>query len=170
MDTKENTYVVHSNTMGNQVNYNTNHYTYIPDKIPVLLGDKGKLPVYKTKGSAGADLSANNTTILVPRGYGMIGTGISISLPHNTVGLVFARSGLASKGLTLANGVGVIDSDYRGEIKLCMYNMNEYPFEIQAGDRVGQIVVVPVHQFNWLAVTSLDSTERGTGGFGSTGV
>lgn len=100
----------------------------------------------------------------------MVPTGISISLPHNTVGLLFARSGLASKGLALANGVGVIDSDYRGEIKLCMYNMNDYPFEIQMGDRVGQLAVMSCQQFNWLAVTSLDSTDRGSGGFGSTGV
>lgn len=170
MTTEDNTYVAHSVTMGNQAIYNTNHYNYIPDRIPVTLGPRGKLPQYKTKGAAGADLSASETVLIPPRTYVMVPTGVSISLPHNTVGLLFARSGLASKGLALANGVGVIDSDYRGEIKVCMYNMNEYPFEIQVGDRVAQLAVMSCHQFNWLAVTGLDATDRGSGGFGSTGV
>lgn len=170
MNTEDNSYLVQTVTMGNQVNYNTTHYTYIPDRIPVVLGPNGKLPQYKTKGAAGADLSASSTVLIHPRSYCMVPTGISISLPHNTVGLLFARSGLASKGLALANGVGVIDADYRGEIKLCMHNMNDYPFEIQTGDRIGQLVVMSCHQFNWMAVTSLDSTDRGSGGFGSTGV
>ncbi len=170
MNTEDNTYVAHSVTMGNQVNYNTNHYTYTPDRIPVVLGKQGKLPQYKTKGAAAADLSASETVMIPPRSYVLVPTGISIALPHNTVGLVFARSGLATKGLTLANGVGVIDSDYRGEIKVCLYNMNEYPFEIQTGDRIAQLAVTWCPQFSWLSVTGLDSTDRGSGGFGSTGV
>ena len=170
MNTQDESYFAQTVTMGNQVNYNTTHYNYYPDRIPVVLGPKGKLPEYKTKGSAGADLSASETILIPPRTYVMVPTGISIALPNKTVGLLFARSGLSSKGLTLANGVGVVDSDYRGEVKLCMYNMNEYPFEIQAGDRIGQLVVMPSHQFSWMTVTSLNATDRGTGGFGSTGV
>ena len=86
------------------------------------------------------------------------------------MGLVFPRSGLASKGITLANSVGVIDSDYRGEIQLAMVNNSANTVQLNAGDRVAQIVFLPVTQFPFVIQTTLDSTTRGTGGFGSTGV
>ena len=98
-------------------------------------------------------------------------TGIAIGLPSpETVGLVFARSGLAVKhGLCLSNGVGVIDSDYTGEIKVGMVNLSDAPYELQPGERIAQLVVMPVHLPELAEVEDLEETQRGAGGFGSTG-
>lgn len=132
------------------------------------------LPAYATPGSAGLDLRAciDNDIIIPPGGRAKITTGIAIQIPHaNIVGLVFARSGNAWKyGVTLANAVGVIDSDYTGEIQVLISNMdNEHPFTVKDGDRIAQLVFMPVMQVQLVEVDALTETERGEGGFGSTG-
>lgn len=130
-------------------------------------------PQRATAGSAGMDLSAciEEDIILSPRQLVRIPTGIAIALPGpEYVALVYARSGLGIKhGIALSNGVGVIDSDYRGEIQVGLTNLSDKPYTIHPGDRIAQLVVTPVvlPQLEW--VEELDDTERGTGGFGSTG-
>ena len=130
-------------------------------------------PQRATTGSAGMDLSAciEEDIILSPRQLVRIPTGIAIALPGpEYVALVYARSGLGIKhGIALSNGVGVIDSDYRGEIQVGLTNLSDKPYTIHPGDRIAQLVVTPVvlPQLEW--VEELDDTERGIGGFGSTG-
>lgn len=127
-----------------------------------------------TPGSAAADLRAvcgDEGVTLQPMGRAVIPTGIAVELPGpEYVALVFARSGLAVKnGLTLSNGVGVIDSDYRGEISVGLVNLSDKPYTVQNGERIAQLAVMPVALPDMLEVETLTDTERGTGGFGSTG-
>lgn len=137
------------------------------------LDPRAQLPVRGTAGSAGLDLRALlDQPVTVPAGGRIsVPTGIAIGLPSpETVGLVFARSGLAVKhGLCLSNGVGVIDSDYTGEIKVGMVNLSDTPYELQPGERIAQLVVMPVHLPELTEVEDLEETQRGAGGFGSTG-
>ena len=137
------------------------------------LSDGVKMPFYATEGSAGLDLSAalEEAVVLKKGEIQLIPTGIAISIPSADYGaFVFARSGLASKhGVCLANSVGVIDSDYRGEIKCALINLGSEDFTVQPGERIAQLVFMPVAQALLSEVDSLDETERGTGGFGSTG-
>lgn len=137
------------------------------------LGPRAQLPTRGTSGSAGLDLHALlDQPITVPAGGRIsVPTGIAIGLPSpETVGLVFARSGLAVKhGLCLSNGVGVIDSDYTGEIKVGLVNLSESPYELQPGERIAQLVVMPVLLPQLTEVEELQETCRGAGGFGSTG-
>lgn len=137
------------------------------------LDERAQLPVRSTPGSAGADLHALlDEPLTIPAGgRAAVPTGIAIGLPSpETVGLVFARSGLAVKhGLTLSNGVGVIDSDYRGEIRVGLVNLSDQPYTIQPGERIAQLVVAPVCLPVLREVDRLEDTQRGAGGFGSTG-
>lgn len=137
------------------------------------LDPRAQLPVRGTAGSAGLDLRALlDQPVTVPAGGRIsVPTGIAIGLPSpETVGLVFSRSGLAVKhGLCLSNGVGVIDSDYTGEIKVGMVNLSDTPYELQPGERIAQLVVMPVHLPELTEVEDLEETQRGAGGFGSTG-
>lgn len=131
------------------------------------------LPRYATAGAAAMDLSAclDEAVTLEPGQRALIPTGIAVALPPLHVGLVFARSGLAVKqGLTLSNGVGVIDSDYRGEVKVGLINLGTAPCTIQHGERIAQLAVMPVIQARPVEVEELDGTARGEGGFGSTGI
>ena len=132
------------------------------------------LPRYATAGAAAMDLSAcllEEPVTLEPGQRAMIPTGIAVALPALHVGLVFARSGLATKqGIALANGVGVIDSDYRGEVKVALINLSSEPVTIQHGERIAQLAVMPVVQVTPMEVDDLDETDRGAGGFGSTGL
>ena len=130
-------------------------------------------PSYETAGSAGADLRAafpdKGTARLAPGARAMIPTGLSMAIPEGFEGQVRPRSGLAAKhGVTVANAPGTIDSDYRGEVKVILVNLGAEPVEIAHGDRVAQLVIAPVRQAAF-AFGALDETERGTGGFGSTG-
>lgn len=131
------------------------------------------LPTYATPGSAGADLYAlpsGEPVIIPPGGTARIRTGLAAAVPMGYVGLVFARSGLACKqGLAPANKVGVIDSDYRGEWLIFLHNQSSEPRIIQPGDRVAQLVLTPVLTPQIVEVAELDETDRGAGGFGSTG-
>lgn len=131
-----------------------------------------KLPRFATSGSAGADLYAvlELPTRILPGETKMISTGISVEIPEGFVGLIFARSGLScQQGLGLANGVGVIDSDYRGEVMVALCNHSREPAGVLPGERIAQMVVFPFLAWNPVEVDELESTERGTGGFGSTG-
>ena len=130
------------------------------------------LPKYKTEGSAGVDLYANikSQEVLKPLERILVPTGISVSIPSGYEGQVRPRSGLALKhGITLANAVGTIDSDYRGEIKVILINLSNEDFIIKRGDRIAQLVFTKYEKVNFIEVDSLNSTERGTGGFGHTG-
>ncbi|KAF1084581.1 Deoxyuridine 5'-triphosphate nucleotidohydrolase [Sporotomaculum syntrophicum] len=130
-------------------------------------------PAYATSGAAGIDLVASLTEsmIVAPRERVLVPTGLAVDIPDaNMVGLVFPRSGLASKhGLTLANTVGVIDSDYKGEIICAMQNNSEVPYEIKPGDRIAQLVFMPCWQVDIIYTDELTLTVRSSRGFGSTG-
>ena len=137
------------------------------------IGTDIPFPFYASAGAAGMDLCActDEPVTIAPRQIASLPTGIAIALPSaNYVALVFARSGLGVKhGVALANGVGVIDSDYRGEIRVGLVNQSDVPYTIQPGDRVAQLAVMPVVQARLERVETLDETERGGGGFGSPG-
>ncbi len=138
-----------------------------------LLSPNATLPKYATAGTAAMDLTAciDQPLTILPRQLVSIPTGIAIALPSaDYVALIFARSGLGVKhGITLSNAVGVIDSDYRGEIRVGLTNLSDVPYTVQPGDRIAQLAVMPVTQATVIAVDQLDETDRGAGGFGSTG-
>ena len=130
------------------------------------------LPSYATTGSAAVDLSAaiDAPITLAPLERRLIPTGIAISIPQNTVAVLSARSGLSyKKGITAANGIGVIDSDYRGEIFFSAINLSSEAYTIESGDRVAQLMLMPAYTMSLLETDDLDKTDRGEGGFGSTG-
>lgn len=136
------------------------------------LNNKAKLPCRATADSAGADLCAciNDDIALMPGERRLIPTGIAIAVPTGFGGFVFPRSGLSSRfGVSLANCVGVIDSDYRGEVKVPVINHSSEPYTIKAGERIAQLVIMPVDLCEYGFSDELDKTERGEGGFGSTG-
>ena len=136
------------------------------------LNDKAKLPCRATADSAGADLCAciDDDIALMPGERRLIPTGIAIAVPTGFGGFVFPRSGLSSKfGVSLANCVGVIDSDYRGELRVPMVNLSNEPYTIQPGERVAQLCIAPVWQAAFEPADELTDTARGAGGFGSTG-
>ena len=137
------------------------------------LNDKATLPKYGTEWSAGADLFAcidGDIVTVNPNETVFIHTGIAMQIPTHLVGLVYARSGLACKrGLAPANKVGVIDSDYRGEIMVAMHNHSTAPQTIENGERIAQLVFTPYVAANLVESDALDDTARGAGGFGSTG-
>lgn len=141
----------------------------VSDKI----GKDIPYPFYATAGAAAMDLCAcvDEPVEVAPRALVSIPTGIAIALPSaEYVALVFARSGLGIKhGIALSNGVGVIDSDYRGEIRVGLTNLSDIPYTIQPGDRIAQLMVVPVARAAVLELEELPDTARGAGGFGSTG-
>lgn len=142
-------------------------------KLSSKIGEEIGLPQYATAGSAGIDLAAciDQPITLNPGEIKKIPTGIAIQIPSPAYGgFVFPRSGLSSKhGLNLANCVGVIDSDYTGEILCPLQNNGSLPYEVQPGERIAQLVFIPVLQPDFIWVDHLEKTERGVGGFGSTG-
>lgn len=136
------------------------------------LTDKAIIPTYGSLGSAGGDLySAENSPIIIaPNQTVLIGTGLAVEIPDGYVGLVYARSGLATKsGLAPANKVGVIDSDYRGEIKVALHNHSTEVRTVGVGERIAQMVIAPYLRVEYEEVEDLTDTTRGAGGFGSTG-
>lgn len=136
-------------------------------------GDDLPLPSYATLDSAGMDLlSAEDSDItLQPGARAMIATGIAIALPSGFEAQVRPRSGLAAKhGVTVANSPGTIDADYRGEIKVILINLGDADVTLSRGDRIAQMIIAPVVQATWNEVSDLDDTDRGAGGFGSTGI
>lgn len=134
--------------------------------------DSAKIPSYATDGAAAVDLSAaiDAPITLAPSERRLIPTGIAISIPRNTVAVLSARSGLSyKKGITAANGIGVIDSDYRGEIFFSAINLSSEPYTVEPGERIAQLMLMPVYTMSLTEADTLDETERGEGGFGSTG-
>jgi len=131
------------------------------------------LPVYQTEGAAGADLcaSVDAPVVIEPGCRALVSTGLALAIPHGFEGQVRPRSGLALRhGVTVLNTPGTIDSDYRGEVKVLLINLGDSPFVVHAGDRIAQLVVVPVVRAVFEAAIELDETIRGAGGYGSTGV
>ncbi len=136
------------------------------------LDPRAIIPTYATRNSAGADLynMKDSPVEIAPHTTVMIKTGLAVEIPEGYVGLVFARSGIASKrGLAPANKVGVIDSDYRGEWMVALHNHSDMPAAVDGGERIAQVVVVPYVGGSFTVVDELSETERGEGGFGSTG-
>lgn len=136
------------------------------------LDDRAILPTYGSEDSAGADLYAclDEPVAIAPGKSYLFHIGIAMEIPKGYVGLVFARSGLATKkGLAPANKVGVIDADYRGEIMVPLFNQSDEERIIEHGERIAQLVIVPFITAKWNEVDELESTNRGENGFGSTG-
>lgn len=141
-------------------------------QLPVINEGPYELPTYATQSSAGLDLKAvlAEAVTLEPLERKIVGTGLKIALPEGYEAQVRPRSGLAAKhGITVLNAPGTIDADYRGEIGVILVNLSNEPFTIQPGERIAQLVVAQYSQVEWSPVESLDSTQRGEGGFGSTG-
>ena len=142
-------------------------------KIKVMnLNENAILPTYGTAFAAGADLYnlPGADVVIPPHETVMIHTGLAMELPEGYAGFLFARSGIASKrGLAPANKVGVIDSDYRGEFMVALHNHSNEPATVAGGERIAQMCILPVVQGEFILADSLDETERGAGGFGSTG-
>lgn len=137
------------------------------------LSQNAVIPEYATAGAAALDLRyCGDETITIPVGeIRSIPTGLAIAAPEGTVAIVSARSGLAFKrGICLANGIGVIDSDYRGEVRVGLKNDGGEPFDVAPGDRIAQLMLMPIYAANIIEADELDETERGAGGFGSTGI
>lgn len=143
-------------------------------KVRVVVKESASLPLYATKGAAGADLCAclPDTITLDPHGgIAVVPTGLVLEIPPGFEGQVRPRSGLAAKfGVTVLNSPGTIDSDYRGEIKIILINHGKEPFTISHGERIAQLVLAPVLQGQFIQVETSTETERGEQGFGSTGV
>lgn len=136
------------------------------------LNENAVIPTYGTEFSAGADLYVCEETAvtIAPGETKLIHTGIALQIPDDMAGFVYARSGLATKkGLAPANKVGVIDSDYRGEIMVSLYNQSNCPQTVETGERVAQLVIAPYVHAQFTKVDELSDTVRGGGGFGSTG-
>ena len=137
--------------------------------------ENAKIPTYGSEFAAGADLYAvihneENRVEILPGETAFIDTGIVMEIPNGYVGLVYARSGLSCKqGLAPANKVGVIDSDYRGNIMVALYNQSNEVRTVSKGDRIAQIIIQPVEQFGFKVKENLSDTIRGNGGFGSSG-
>ena len=145
------------------------------NNVPVnvkKLKDNAIIPKYGSDYAAGADLYAcvDETITINPSETKLIPTGIAMEIPVGYAGLIYARSGLATKkGLAPANKVGVVDSDYRGEVMVALHNHSDIPAEVEAGERIAQMVIAPFLAASFNVVDELDETKRGTGGFGSTG-
>ncbi|SFG11788.1 dUTP pyrophosphatase [Novosphingobium sp. CF614] len=143
----------------------------VPVPIKVLPHGEGlALPAYATDGAAGMDAVSAEDVTIAPGARHAVATGLAVAIPHGFEIQVRPRSGLALKhGITVPNTPGTIDSDYRGELKVILINHGHAPFEVRRGDRVAQLILAPVTRAAWLPVDELDETQRGEGGFGSTG-
>lgn len=142
-------------------------------EVKIVNKSRHPLPGYATDGAAGMDVRAfvDSPVVIPPLGRALIPTGLYISLPQGFECQVRPRSGLAAKhGVTVANAPGTIDADYRGEIKVILVNLSSEPFTVEDGERIAQLVVARYERVEWHAVDSLDTTERGEGGFGHTGL
>lgn len=141
------------------------------ESVEVLITAQN-VPSYSHPGDAGADLSSAEALTLAPGQRATVGTGVSIALPDGFAAFVVPRSGLAAKhGITIVNSPGTVDAGYRGELKVTLLNTDlSEPFEIAVGDRIAQVIVMPVTQARFIPVEKLPVSERGESGFGSTGL
>lgn len=153
---------------------NSNDFNAINNPLEIRCKCPGdKLPKYVHAGDAGADLRADIPDALTiwPHESVWIDTGVCVEIPNGYVGLQFARSGMGMKhNVCLANGVGVIDSGYRGRIRAKLINLGDKPYTVHPGDRVCQLVIVPFATCSYIQVDELNESERGANGYGSTGV
>jgi len=143
----------------------------VSDNVEVLISSP-VVPVYAHPGDAGADLMAAEAFVLTPGARATVPTGVSIALPDGYVAFVVPRSGLAAKhGITIVNSPGTVDAGYRGEIRVTVLNTDaEQPFSIEVGDRIAQLIIMPVARARFVPVTTLPGSHRGESGFGSTGL
>jgi len=141
-------------------------------KIPVVRRDSmHQLPGFAHPGDAGADLVAAQDITMAPGERSLVPTGLSVAIPEGYGGFVLPRSGLAVRtGVTVLNAPGLIDSGYRGEVKVALINHGDTAFEIRVGDRIAQLVVMAVETPEYVQVDALEDTQRGAEGFGSTGI
>jgi len=153
--------------------YNIKEYPKIVLDIPVKikkLNEKAVAPKYASENAAGVDLHSINSMTIEPGTCKLVPTGLAMAIPNGWFGAIHPRSGLAVKqGLRLANGCGIIDADYRGEILVALYNDSQELRIIEPGERIAQMIIMPCPKVNYIEVDELDETERGSGGFGSTG-
>jgi dUTP pyrophosphatase len=142
----------------------------VAEVIEVLIGS-GQVPEYSHPGDAGADLHAAEAVVLAPGARATVGTGVSIALPDGFVGFVVPRSGLAANhGITIVNSPGTVDAGYRGELRVTLLNTDaSEAYSVAIGDRIAQLIVQPVTRARFIPVERLPGSERGAGGFGSTG-
>lgn len=142
-----------------------------PIWIKVLTDDENLIPRYQTSGSAACDLKSTDE-VVIPVGCRMtVGTGIKLDIPNGFGAMVCSRSGLAAKsGIQVLNAPGIIDSDYRGEIKVILHNTGQSEFIVKKGDRIAQLLFFPIFQAIFQKASGVSTTVRGEGGFGSTGV
>lgn len=140
-------------------------------QVNVVLKDQATIPHYQTAGAAGFDLSSTADLTIGAGQTRLVPTGVHVELPVGTEMQVRSRSGLAAKhSIFVLNSPGTVDADYRGEVKVILHNAGSQDFTIQCGDRIAQGVIAPVIRALFVEVESLTTTERGAGGFGSTGV
>ena len=142
-------------------------------KVPVALASGAKLPSYQTPGAAGADLSlrSQSPVLILPQTVILLSTGVRLAIPEGWEGQIRLRSSLALKGLIIPNAPGTIDSDYRGELKIALGNLGRSAVTLMPGERVAQLVLAPVDRahFSLVEEGNLPPSQRGAGGFGSTG-
>ena len=149
----------------------TRHHALQLKLLDARFGNEWPLPAYATAGSAVLDLRAavEGELWLPPGAIRRVPTGLRFALPAGHEGQVRPRSGLAARGLSIPNSPGTLDADYRGELQVLLVNLSARPVRIRRGDRIAQLVVAPVDRVELVEVPALDPTERGEGGFGSTG-
>ncbi|QOD42602.1 dUTP diphosphatase [Clavibacter zhangzhiyongii] len=143
----------------------------MPDPVDVLIAGDAPIPAYAHPGDAGADLTSAESLRLDPGQRATVGTGVSIALPDGYAAFVLPRSGLAAEhGITIVNAPGTVDAGYRGEIRVTLLNTDaDAAYDVAVGDRIAQVVVMPVSRVRFVPVEKLPGSHRGSGGFGSTG-
>ncbi|OUE09058.1 dUTP diphosphatase [Clavibacter michiganensis] len=143
----------------------------MPDPVDVLIAGDAPIPAYAHPGDAGADLTSAESIRLEPGERATVGTGVSIALPDGYAAFVLPRSGLAARhGITIVNAPGTVDAGYRGEIRVTLLNTDaRAAYDVAVGDRIAQVVVMPVSRVRFVPVEKLPGSHRGSGGFGSTG-
>jgi dUTP pyrophosphatase len=143
----------------------------VPDPVDVLIAGDAPIPAHAHPGDAGADLVSAESLRLEPGQRATVGTGVSIALPDGYAAFVLPRSGLAARhGITIVNAPGTVDAGYRGEIRVTLLNTDaEAAYDVAVGDRIAQVVVMPVSRVRFVPVEKLPGSHRGSGGFGSTG-
>ena len=151
-------------------NFDYNTDSKVRQTVECLTDDKSFLPKRAHPTDAGADLRAfiDEPLEILPGEQKLVGTGIAIKIPEGYGGFIFNRSSQGKKGITIPHSVGVIDTDYRGEIKVLLKNISQETYVVERGDRIAQLVIMPVLLVDF--VDAWNDTERGTGGFGSTGI
>ena len=142
-----------------------------PIWIKVITDDDTLIPSYQTSGSAGCDLRSTDNAVIPSGSRLVVGTGLKLEIPSGFGAMVCARSGLSAKnGIQVLNGPGIVDNDYRGEIKVILHNSGKEDFIVKKGDRIAQILFFPIFQAIFQKSSAISETDRGEGGFGSTGV